>query len=426
MSNHLDDCKSCSRRDFLSSSAAALGAAAFLPSFLQETNLAFAANAVAGVQNAHPERILVVLEMSGGNDGLNTVVPYTNDEYYRVRPTLGIKEDKVLKISDEFGFHPSLLGWERLFKDGHMAVVHGCSYPNATRSHFESMRFWHTGVPNAAETYGWLGRLADTRDPQGTDSYIVNVASQQSPAVVSAKHSAVVFDDPARFRRAGTAEQSELFQEVVRQRELSGNSNLDFVRSIGSVAETSSDFIRNACAEFRSKASYGYGAVGPKLQNIVAQIGADSPARIYYTSFGSFDHHAGQAESHVDMLNRAGDSVLAFYRDLEAIGRADQVTLMMFSEFGRRVKENAGRGTDHGVAGPMFVIGKQVQGGLYGEHPSLTDLDEAQGGGAGWGGDLKMTTDFRHVYATMTKEWLGVDDTKSVLKADFPTLGMFA
>ena len=144
--------------------------------------------------------------MSGGNDGLNTVVPYTNDEYYRVRPTLGIKEDKVLKISDEFGFHPSLLGWERLFKDGHMAVVHGCSYPNATRSHFESMRFWHTGVPNAAETYGWLGRLADTRDPQGTESYIVNVASQQSPAVVSAKHSAVVFDDPSRFRRAGTAE----------------------------------------------------------------------------------------------------------------------------------------------------------------------------------------------------------------------------
>ena len=135
--------------------------------------------------------------------------------------------------------------------------------------------------------------------------------------------------------------------------------------------------------------------------------------------------HVAAPVNIVDMLNRAGDSVLAFYTDLEAIGRADQVTLMMFSEFGRRVKENAGRGTDHGVAGPMFVMGKQVKGGIYGEHPSLTDLNEAMGGGAGWGGDLKMTTDFRHVYATMIQEWLGVDDSKSILKADFPTLGMF-
>lgn len=416
MSKHKDRRDACSRRDFLTSSAAALGAGAALPLFLQETNLALAANALAGVEQNHPERILVVLEMTGGNDGLNTVVPYTNDEYYRVRPTLGVKKDDVLKLNDEFGFHPNLLGWERLFKDGHMAVVNGCGYPNPTRSHFESMRFWHTGVPNAPEKYGWVGRVADARDPQGTANYIVNIAPTQARAVVSAKHSPVVFNDPDRFVREGTTEQVELFHELVRQRELSGNRSLDFARSIGSTAEKSSEFIRHACAEFRSQANYGYGQIGPPLQRIVAQIHADSPARIYYTNFGSFDTHAGQSDAQSDLFNRIGDAVLAFYSDLEAVGRADQVALVMFSEFGRRVKENASFGTDHGVAGPMFVVGKHVKGGFYGELPSLTDLDQ---------GDLKMTTDFRSVYATMIKEWLGVDDTKSILKSGFPTLGVF-
>ncbi len=400
----------------MKSAAAALGAGAALPLFLRETDMAFAANALAGVEHDHPERILVVLELTGGNDGLNTVVPYTNDEYYRLRPTLGIKKDKVLRLNDELGFHPSLAGWERLFKDGQMAIVNGCGYPNPTRSHFESMRFWHTAVPNAPEQYGWVGRLADARYPQADGNYIVNLASIQSPAVVSAKHSPIVFDDPDRFRREGSTEQAELFREFAAQREPSGNPAMDFVRSIASTAQESSGFIRQACAEFRSKADYGYGAIGPVLQRIVAQIDADSPARIYYTSFGSFDHHAGQANAHRTLFDQIGDALLGFQNDLEAVGRAEQVAVVMFSEFGRRVKENLSLGTDHGVAGPMFVVGNQVKGGFYGELPSLTDLDE---------GDLKMTTDFRHVYATMIKEWLGVDDAKSVLKADFPTLRMF-
>ena len=424
MSEHNDNCECNTRRDFLKTSAAALGAGIALPGFMQETNMAFAANAVADVQQGHPERIMVVLELTGGNDGLNTVIPYTNDEYYRVRPTLGIKPDDVIKLDDDFGFHPVLLGWERLFKEGHMAIVHGCSYPRPTRSHFESMRFWHTGVPNAAEKYGWVGRVADTRDPQGSDNYLVNIASTQSRAVVSEKHAAIVFNDPDRFIREGSPGQVEVFRELVRQRELSDNSSLDFVRSIGRVADSSSEFIRNACAEFQSNANYGYGQIGPPLQRIVAQIKAESTARIYYTSFGSFDTHAGQGYAQEELFRRLGDAILAFYTDLEAIGMADQVSMMMFSEFGRRVAENASLGTDHGVAGPMFILGKGVKGGIYGEHPSLTDLDMAEGVG-GMGGDLKMTTDFRHVYATMIKEWMGVDDTKSILKADFPTLGVF-
>jgi uncharacterized protein (DUF1501 family) len=411
-------CRFCgSRRDFLSAAANALGVGAALPLLFRETNLAFAANFMAGVEEKHPNRILVVLELSGGNDGLNTVVPYQNGEYYRLRPTIAVAKNQVLKLGDEFGLHPNLLGWERLFKDGHMAIVHGCGYPNPNRSHFESMRFWHTGVPNAPERYGWVGRFADANDAQATESYIVNIAAEQSQAVVSEKHSAVVFGNPDRFIREGSAEQAQMFRELARKREKGSNHSLDFVRSISATADKSSKFIRTACAEYRSKADYGYGPIGVTLRQIIAQIHAGSAARVYYTAFGNFDTHASQASAQSGLFNQVGDAVHAFYHELVRIGRADDVALMMFTEFGRRVKENASFGTDHGVAGPMFVVGKPVRGGFYSKHPSLTDLDQ---------GDLKMATDFRSVYATMMKEWMGFDDTKSVLKASFPTLGVFS
>ncbi|MCH8204897.1 MAG: hypothetical protein IID09_07005, partial [Candidatus Hydrogenedentes bacterium] len=202
MATNDPQCDHCySRRDFITSGLAALGASAALPMFLRETNLAFAANAAAGIEQAHPDRILVVLELSGGNDGLNTVIPYTNDEYYRARPTLALPESNVLKVSDEFGFHSNLLGFERLFKDGKMAVVHGCSYPNPNRSHFESMKFWHTGVPNGPEPRGWLGRFADAYQPEPVSSYIVNIAKEQTMAVKAAIHSPVAFHDPDRSMR---------------------------------------------------------------------------------------------------------------------------------------------------------------------------------------------------------------------------------
>ncbi len=407
---------SCSRRDFMTRSAAAIGAGVILPMFLRETDVAMAANAVAGSLQAHPERILVVLELSGGNDGLNTVIPYTNDDYYRARPTLAIQPNNVRKVSDEFGFHNNLPGWERLFKDGNMAVVHGCSYPNPNRSHFESMKFWHTGVPNAPETRGWLGRFADTYQPEPISSYMINVAKEQSAAVGANIHSPVVFDDPERFGRQGSAEEREIFAELSRKRNSEWNPSLEFVRGIASTAESSSEFIRHSCAEYKTKADYGYGDVGLDLKKIVALIGANSPARIFYTNFGSFDTHVSQASAHTGLFNQAGDAVHAFINDLNRIGRADDVSLLIFTEFGRRVQENASKGTDHGVASPMFIVGNDVKGGFYGDHPSLTDLDE---------GDLKMTTDFRSVYATMTKEWMGFEDTQSILRQDFETLGAF-
>lgn len=411
-------CGSCSRRDFITGSLSALGFASVgLPAFLAETNLAMAANAVAGIAQKNPNRILVVLELSGGNDGLNTVVPYTNDEYYRARPTIAVDKNRVLKLSDEFGFHPNLLGFEQLFKNGQMAVVHGCSYPNPNRSHFESMKFWHTGVPNGADSRGWLGRFADEYQPEPISSYMVNIAKEQTLALRSAVHSPVVFNVPERFMREGSEEQKAVFQEIAKVKESEGNESLDFVRTLATTAETSSEFIRTACEEYKAKSDYGYGEVGVDLKRVAAMIAADSPARIYYTSFSGFDTHVTQAGTHQGLFNQIGDAVLGFMNDMKTLGREDDVAMLLFTEFGRRVKENAGRGTDHGVASPMFLVGKHVKGGFYSEHPSLTDLDE---------GDLKMTTDFRVVYSTVIKEWMGFDGAKSILKADFETLGAFA
>src|SRR6516162_1421428 len=196
---------SWSRREFLARGLYGIGVGATLPVFLSRTSAVLTAQALKGTSfEKHPERILVVIELSGGNDGLNTVVPYEDPAYYRARPTLGVPPREVIKVSDAFGFHPSLVGFERLYKDGLMAVVHGCGYDHPSLSHFASMGFWHTGAPNAGESLGWLGRLADERYEAKTSNIIVNIGNAQSLAVRSRVHSPLVFNDPARFRREGT------------------------------------------------------------------------------------------------------------------------------------------------------------------------------------------------------------------------------
>ncbi len=400
----------CSRR-------AVLGALAGLPVFLQETNLAYAANTAAGVQLKHPERILVVVELSGGNDGLNTVVPYGQDPYYRLRPHINIPKNEVLKINDDLGFHSRLLGFERLFKDGRMAVVNGCGYPNPDRSHFVSMRYWQTADPHGSEGSGWVGRFADSGWTKPVSGLVVNVGREQVQAVQGVVQSPITFDDPKRFVRDASEKEKELFADVFQRAETDGgNPSLNFVRSIAATAAESSTVVSHACAEYKSMVDYGYGAIGVDLKKVTALIQANYAARIYYVRFGSFDTHASQVGTHSELFNRLGDSVYGFLNDVKRIGRADDVAVMMFSEFGRRVAENASQGTDHGVAAPMFIAGAKAKGGLYGKYPSLTDLDE---------GDLKMTTDFRSVYATMMKEWMGFDDTRSILKGSYPTLGVF-
>jgi uncharacterized protein (DUF1501 family) len=411
---------SCSRRDFLVRGLYGIGVGAGLPLVLNRTSAALAAQALEGTSvEKHPERILVAIELSGGNDGLNTVVPYGDPAYYRARPKLGIPERELLKGADGFGFHPSMVGFERLYKDGLLAVVHGCGYDHPSLSHFSSMGFWHTGVPNSGEPLGWLGRLADETYAPSTRNIIVNVGNSQSLAVRSRKHSPLVFQDPARFRRDGTDAEKVALGAMSHAR-VTSNSTLEFLAATAQNAAESSDFVRQATAGYHTTVDYGVGGgLGGNLQRVAALIASGMPTRLFYVTYSgnAFDTHVQQADLHSRLLMYTADAVRGFMEDLARIGRADQVAVMIFTEFGRRVEENGSLGTDHGTATPMFVIGKGVKGGFYGRHPSLTDLDE---------GNMKMTTDFRSVYATMIKEWLGYDDTPAVLKGTFRPLGMFA
>ena len=396
-----------------------LGVGAGLPLILNRTSAALAAQALQGTSaEKHPNRILVVVELSGGNDGLNTVVPFGDAAYYRARPKLGIKESEAIKIADGFGFHPSMVGFERLYKDGRLAVVHGCGYDHPSLSHFSSMGFWHTGVPNGGETLGWLGRLADRTYDAHTRNMIVNLGTSQSLAVRSEQHSPLVFDDPSRFRREGSDDE-KLALAAMSQARTTGNSTLDFLSATAQNATESSDLVRRAASTYRTPIDYGQGGgLAGNLQRVAALIAAELPTRLYYVTYSgnSFDTHVQQADLHTRLLMYTADAVRGFMDDMNRLGRADDVAMMIFTEFGRRVEENGSLGTDHGTATPMFVVGKGIKGGFYGQHPSLTDLDD---------GNMKMTTDFRRVYATMIKEWLGYDRTEVVLKGTFEPLGVF-
>jgi uncharacterized protein (DUF1501 family) len=412
----------CSRREFLARGLYGVGVGAGLPIFLRRTTAALTAQALQGTSmERHPERILVVLELSGGNDGLNTVVPHGDPAYYRARPRIGIPEREVLKVTDQFGFHPSMVGFERLYKDGRMAVVHGCGYEHPSLSHFSSMSYWHTGVPNAGEPLGWLGRLADDHLDPNTRNQIVNIGTSQSLAVRSGKHSPLVFDDPSRFRREGTDAEKRVLAQFGGEPANEANATLDFLTTTARNAADSSDFVRQASSAYRTPVDYGIGgAFGGGLQRVAALIAAGMKTRLYYVTYpgNAFDTHVQQGDVHARLLMYTADAVRAFLDDVARLGRGDDVAVMMFTEFGRRVEENGSLGTDHGTAGPMFLFGKhdRVKAGFYGRPPSLADLDE---------GNLKMTTDFRSVYATAIKEWLGYDDTDAVLKGRFDTLSAF-
>jgi uncharacterized protein (DUF1501 family) len=361
------------------------------------------------------DRILVVVELSGGNDGLNTVVPYGDDAYYRLRPRLGIRAEQLRKIDDHFGFPEGMAGFERLYKEGQLAIVHGCGYPDPSFSHFTSMAYWQTGAPHRGEEYGWLGRLADALSPETRSELLVNIDATQSLAVRSRRHTPLVFDDPEHFERMGEFAERELLGFVPRSAGSSPSES--YLREVARAALESSRRVREAWAAYRTPVDYGL--VSIDLPKVAALIAAGLPTRLFYAAFrnNAFDTHVYQRELHARLLTYASDALAAFLRDLERIGRAGDVTVVLFSEFGRRAAENTSLGTDHGAAGPMFVAGKGVHGGQYGAHPSLLELDA--------GGNPIHTTDFRRVYAAAAQRWLGLGDTRELLYGEFEPLPLF-
>jgi uncharacterized protein (DUF1501 family) len=399
-----------SRRELLRAGlyGVTLGTASRIPAFGQ------AAAQLAAKAQANG-KILVVLELSGGNDGLNTLAPYADDAYYKLRPNLAIPKKQLRVIDDHFGFSGGMSGFERLYKDGKLAIVHGCGYENPSFSHFTSMAYWHTAAPNSGEEYGWVGRLADTMSPAAPPNFLVNIGTSQSLAVRSQKHVPVVFDDPNKFTQEKFYDEREVLGSVstVAAKNPAQRFLLDTARS----AQSASALVQQAWDKYHSPVDYGI--TGLDLPKVVALIDAGMPTRLYYTSYrnNAFDTHVFQPDTHKRLLTYASDAVQAFPKDLERIGRADDVVVMIFSEFGRRVPENVNLGTDHGTANMMFVTGKSVKGGQYGMVPSLTKLDA--------GDNLIFTTDFRRVYATMISGWLGLKDTRAVLNGDFPPLDLF-
>ena len=375
----------------------------------------FAASRAAGERT--DDRILVVLEMSGGNDGLNTVVPYADDTYYRLRPHIGIRPERVRRIDERFGFNPGMSGFERLYKDGRLAIVHGCGYDQPSFSHFASMAYWHTAAPNSGEQTGWVGRLADVLRPRAEPGYVINIASSQSLAVRARHQLPVVFDDPERFVRQAPFEERRLIDSLGVPPAAEANATRRYLYEIAQSARESSTRVRDACASYRTPVDYGL--VTLDLPKVAALIAARLPTRLYYVSYrnNAFDTHVQQVEPHQRMLTYVSDAVSGFLRDIERLGRADDVVVMAFSEFGRRVPENANLGTDHGTAGPMFVAGKPVRGGQYGEPLDLAGRTADD--------NLVHTTDFRRVYATIAKGWLGLQDSAQVLNGRFEPFPMF-
>jgi len=403
------------RRDLLRAGLCGLGVGA-AGMYRAPSIFGRAAEALAA-QAADNGRILVVLELSGGNDGLNTVAPYGDDAYYRLRPTIGLKAAGLRKIDDHFGFNRGMVGFERLFKDGKLAIVHGCGYDNPSFSHFTSMAYWQTAAPNSGEQYGWVGRVADAIRPDAPSNFLVNIDSHQSLAVRSKTHVPVVFDDPNKFMREAFSEERDVLGQVADNGQVTNPSRrylLDIARS----ANDASALVRQAWANYKSPVDYGIASLD--LPKVVALIDAGMPTRLYYVSYrnNAFDTHVFQNDLHQRLLTYTSDAVSAFMQDLKRIGRDKDVVLMIFSEFGRRVPENTSLGTDHGAANLMFVAGNHVKGGHYGKIPSLTALDP--------GDNLMYTTDFRRVYATMIAGWLGYKNTQDLLKGSFEPFDMFA
>jgi len=427
------------RRVFLQRGATLASLASTLPFFLQESAEAMMPPEwmpITSRPGVPEDRVLVVIQLGGGNDGLNTVVPYGDPEYYRARGNIavaapgnaaagpGARPNAAaglgLDASRGLALHPNLAGLKELLDDGRVAVIQGVGYPNPNRSHFTSMDIWQTGRLDAKGT-GWIGRYFDnacdgTPVPEGA----VAVGRTAPLAMHGDIQKPIAFESPDLFRWSGADLDPKLAAAYdATQRELpagaaEANPQAAFLLRTALDAQVASDRIRAAVAK-RPLVGYPQTPLGNQLRTIAAMIRDGMKTRVYYASIGGFDTHAQQANSHGNLLRNVGDAIRAFSADLKAQGNDGRVLSMVFSEFGRRVKVNGSGGTDHGTAAPMFLVGPMVRPGVHGNHPSLVDLD---------GGDLKFGIDFRSVYASVLEDWMGAPSEK-ILRGSFRKPALF-
>jgi uncharacterized protein (DUF1501 family) len=359
------------------------------------------------------DTILVVVEMTGGNDGLDTVIPYADDLYHKARPTLRQAKNEVIRLDDHVGLHRGMEGFRGLWDKGQLAVVQGIGYPNPERSHFEAMDTWQSGDPKRSLPNGWLGRAASVAENPSGGVPILHLSNGRLPLALTGAPGggAVSINDENSFRLelgGATGRQSarrKLMTDLSTQAGAAGDDDLlSFVQRRQVQTLTAVDHLRQLL-EGPGAVARGTAGLYSRLQLIAGLIAKGFGTRIFYVSLDGFDTHANQGPTHTNLLSDLANSVSGFFQLLKGTGNDERVRLMTFSEFGRRVEENASKGTDHGAASCLFVAGPSVKGGVVGAHPSLSDLDA---------GDLKFHTDFRRLYATQLDSWLGCD-SQSVL-----------
>ena len=414
------------RRVFLQQGLGFASLVATAPLFIQRSAmgmlnpLAALLSSVPGIPEDH---VLVVVQLGGGNDGLNTVVPFGDRAYYNARPNIALAEPGrtggnqpaalALDGAQGLGLHPNLAGFKELMDEGVASIVQGVGYPNPNRSHFTSMDIWHTADTNAKGN-GWIGRYFDctcngTPVPEGS----VAIGRTAPLAMQGDIQKPVSFESAELFRWIGEDLHPALkqpYETINRSGELDDvnpDSQLGFLMRTALDAQVSSDRIREAVAK-TPLVRYPGGELSRQLQIVGAMIRDGMKTRVYYASMGGFDTHAAQPNVHGNLMSQLGNSLNAFYKDLKAQGNSGRVMTMVFSEFGRRVAQNASNGTDHGTAAPMYFVGEMIRPGVFGNHPSLTDLDE---------GDLKYNVDFRSVYTAVLEDWLKAPAEKILGKA---------
>ncbi len=415
--------KLLTRREFVKQGLTFASVGFTAPTFL--TRVAFGSEQAQGfseIAGTSNQRVLVVVQLSGGNDGLNTIVPYRNDVYYRLRPNLAIQGKDVLALHDEFGVHPDLAGFKELYEDEKLAIIQGVGYPNPDRSHFRSMEIWESAVSDDFESTGWIGRLFDhscNNQPGNTCSPTlgINVGHALSPALRGESGVGVAVNNPEQLYQMTRLSTNRGAQETMSESGENGvGAKLDFLRRTAMNAELSADRIRQSVRKVQAHAHYPENEFAQGLKLIAGMIAGGLDTQVYYIALPGFDTHAGQKGVHKRLLSILGDSIAAFQRDLAGLGQEERVLGMVFSEFGRRVAENGSLGTDHGQAAPMFMFGRSVRPGFVGRHPNLQALAD---------GDLRFGIDFRSIYAAVLEDWLAVE-SQVVLGARFDKIAIIS
>jgi uncharacterized protein (DUF1501 family) len=401
------------RRDFLVRTlqgSSLLALSSMVPQFLARTALA----AEAGKEN-----VLVVIEMTGGNDGLNTVIPFADDLYHKARPTLRFTKDKVIKVSDEIGLHPAMTGFNPLLKEGQLAIVQGIGYPNPDRSHFESMDVWQSGDPKRKIGTGWIARSVSEFGDKGGNLPVIQIGPNRLPLALQGAPGGVVSiadskayrldlgkGDPADQKnrrklmedlsKPSGPENAEDLLQFVQRRQVQTLSTLDRLQEL--LKDDKKPAADPDPTTDPQQAQAAFSGLGQKMGLISKIIAKNFGTRVFYAAIDGFDTHSGQAETQQALLAEVAGAINLLFTNLKATGDDKRVIAITFSEFGRRVHENGSKGTDHGSGSCLFVAGPKVKGGLVGAHPSLKDLDD---------GDLRYHTDFRKLYATLLDDWLG-------------------